>query len=445
MEITPSLVGILGFVALFVLIFLRLPIAFAFALVGFLGLLYLSDFKAATVCLASTVWTYATSYILMAIPLFMLMGQFANHSGIGSDLYDSALKWFGRLPGGLAISTTWGTAGFGACTGSTTTGILTFGPIAYRPMIDKGYDKRLALGTICCGATMGSMIPPSIGFVVYGSITEESVGQLFMGGVFPGILEAVLYSIAILLLAGLGIWAGPPGGSSTWKERLISLRGIWGMLLLLVLVLGGIYAGIVTPTEASAIGAFGSLVILLARKGFRLAPVRLALKECLLTTCMVYTLVICSLVFARFIALTGLNTFLCGEIASWDVPNLYVIGAALLMFLVLGCVMPALPMVVLTVPFLYPIFVVTLGYSGIWFGVIVVLMMELAFVTPPIGVNLFVTKSLFGDEAPLGDIFRGVFPFILCDLVRLVLLVAFPQIALWLPRKMYATRSLGRG
>ncbi|MFC1914437.1 TRAP transporter large permease [Chloroflexota bacterium] len=438
MEIPNSLVGFLGFLILFLLIFMRFPISFAFLFIGFLGLLYLSSSIAATTALGGIAWTYGTSYTLMAIPLFILMGQFAAGSGIGAELYGTAEKWLGWLPGGAAIATTWGCAGFAAVTGSTTTGILTFGPIAYRPMLERGYDRRLALGTICCGATIGVMIPPSIAFIVYATVTEESVGRLFMAGIFPGILEAVLYSAAIILIAGFGIWAGAPGSPSTWKEKLVSLKGVIGSLTLFIVVIGGIYGGIFTPTEAAAVGAFGSLVILVIRKGIRWTPIRSAVMECLRTTCMVYTLVIGSMVFAHFITLTGLNVWLVEFITAWGAPHLAVLGLTLVVFLGLGCIMPAMPVIVLTVPFLYPIFTAVYGFSGIWFGVLVVAMMELAFVTPPIGVNLFVTKSLFRDEAPMGDIFRGVIPFVISDIFRVVIIVLFPAIALWLPGMMFA-------
>ena len=438
MELTPSLVGIIGFVALFVLIFLKFPISFAFLLIGFFGIFYFSNFKAAAGAAAITMWNYSTSYILMAVPLFMLMGQFASHSGIGRELYDTASRWLGRLPGGLAVATTWGAAGFAACTGEATGGILTFGPIAYQPLREKKYDKPLIFGTICCGATMGTMIPPSITFIIYASITDESVGKLFMGGVIPGVIEATLYSLAIIFLTKSGIWNGPPGGAFTWKERLISLKGVWGMLTLFILVIGGIYAGIFTPTEGAAIGAFGSLVILIIKKGFSWTPIRSSLMESLRTACMVYFIVIGSMLFARFMALSGLTTMLVETVVSFDVPHLFVIGLTVVMYILLGSIMPAMPMVVLTVPFLYPIFTQVYGYSGIWFGVVVVALMELAFITPPVGINLFVTQSLFGKEAPTTDIYKGVIPFVLSDVVRLVLLVLFPALSLWLPGLMYS-------
>jgi len=432
----PFAVGIIAFIALFALIFLKVPIAFAFAFTGFLGLIYLAGFEPAMSVLTMSIWTGITSYTLMAVPLFILMGLFASHSGIGGGLYNAASKWLGKLPGGLAIATTWGCAGFAACTGSSAAGMLVFGPISYEPMKDAGYSKTLALGTICCGATIGSMIPPSISFIVYGSITDESIGRLFMAGVFPGILEAVLYSITIFLLIYLGIWKGPAGAPSTWKEKLLSLKGVWGMLLLMGLVIGGIYRGIFTPTEASGIGALGAFILLLARKGFKWTLIKSSLLETMRTTSMVFTIIIGSIVFARLMALSGLNMWLLDLIIGWNAPPVVIVIITLLILFLLGFVMPVTSTIVLLVPFLYPIFTTVLGYDGIWFGVLVCVMAEIAVVTPPIGMNLFMMKGLFGKDATMGEVYKGAFPFVLADVVRVVILVAFPAICLWLPGLM---------
>jgi C4-dicarboxylate transporter DctM subunit len=433
----PFTVGIIAFIALFVLIFLKVPIAFAFALTGFLGLIYLAGFAPAMSVLSMSIWTGVTSYTLMAVPLFILMGLFASHSGIGDGLYNAASKWLGKLPGGLAIATTWGCAGFAACTGSSAAGMLVFGPIAYEPMKDAGYSKTLALGIICCGATIGSMIPPSISFIVYGSITDESIGRLFMAGVFPGILEAVLYSLTIFIFIYLGIWKGPAGAPSSWKEKFLSLKGVWGMLVLMVLVIGGIYLGIFTPTEASGIGALGALVILIARKGFQWVLIKSSLIECMRISCMVFTIIIGSIVFARLMALSGLNMWLLNLIIGWNAPPLIIVVMTLLILFILGFVMPVTSTIVLLVPFLYPIFTTVLGYNGIWFGVLVCVMAEIAVVTPPIGMNLFMMKGLFGKDATTEEIFKGAMPFVLADVVRVAILVAFPAISLWLPGTMY--------
>ncbi|MFP3975036.1 MAG: TRAP transporter large permease [Dehalococcoidia bacterium] len=429
-------VGIIAFVVLFLLIFLKVPIAFAFALTGFVGIIYLSGFGPAMSILSSSVWSTVTSYSLMAVPLFVLMGMFANLSGIGSELYNAAFKWFGRLPGGLAISTIWGTAAFAACTGSSAAGMLVFGPISYGPMKDSGYSKTLALGTICCGSTIGSMIPPSISFIVYGSVTDESIGRLFMAGIFPGILEGILYSAAIFALIAFGMWRGPAGGSSTWKEKIISLKGVWGMVILMGLVIGGIYGGIFSPTEASGVGALGALLIVLGKRSLKLGPIKASLFDCMRTTCMVFTIIIGATVFVRLTALSGLNTWLIDLISAWDAPSMAIVVICLLVLFAVGFVMPVTATIVLLVPFLHPIFTTVLGYDGIWLGVLVCVMAEMAVITPPIGMNLFMMKSLFGDDATTGQIFKGVIPFVLSDVVRVALLVAFPAISLWIPSLM---------
>ena len=430
------MVGIIAFIALFVLIFLKVPIAFAFAISGLAGLIYLSGLKPAMSILTTNIWSGGTSYTLMAVPLFILMGQYASLSGIGDDLYNAASKWLSRLPGGLAIATTWGCAAFAACTGSSASGMLTFGPISYGPMKEAGYNNKLALGTICCASTIGSMIPPSISFVVYGSITDESIGRLFMAGVFPGILEALLYSLIIIVVAYFGIWAGPPGAKTGWKERFISLKGIWGMIILMGLVIGGIYAGVFSPTEASGIGAIGALIILLFKKGFNWSIIKTSLVECMRMSSMVFTIIIGALIFSRLMALTGLNFWLLDLIAQWETHPLVIVTFTLLILFILGFVMPVTSTIVLLVPFLHPIFTTVLGYDGIWLGVLVCVMAEIAVVTPPIGMNLFMMKGLFGKEATMGDIFSGVMPFVIADLIRVILLVAFPAISLWLPALM---------
>jgi C4-dicarboxylate transporter DctM subunit len=436
MELTPSMVGILGFVAVFLLIALKMPVAIAFGLVGFAGFAYLSSFQGAMSTLVSTTWSYGTSYVLMAVPLFILMGQFASYSKIGDELYATATTWFGRLPGGLAIATVWGSAAFAACTGSSGAGILTFGPIAYTPMKNAGYDRRLSLGTLCCGATMGGLIPPSITFIIYGSITDESIGRLFIAGIIPGLIEAVLYSAVIIFVAAFGIWSGPPGPAATWKAKLVSLKSTWGFLSLMVLVIGGIYAGFFTPTEAAGIGATGALLILVFRRGFHLVPIRSAMIDCLRTSCMAFSIVIFSVVFARFVTLTGLNFVVLNWVNASGASPMVIMWMLIILMFMMGCVLPVMTIIVLIVPFVYPIVTSALGFDGIWFGVIVCILAEIALITPPIGMNLFTTLGLFQKEANPKELFQGVTPFVIADVLRLGLIVFIPQICLWLPQSM---------
>ena len=436
MELTPSMIGILGFAAVFLLILLKIPIAIAFGIVGFLGFAHLSSLQGAMTTLITTVWSYGTSYVLMAVPLFILMGQFASYSKIGDELYNTASAWFGRLSGGLAIGTIWGSAAFAACTGSSGAGILTFGPIAYKPMKNAGYDKKLILGTLCCGATLGGLIPPSISFIIYGSITDESVGRLFMAGIIPGIMEAVFYSATVIILASSGIWSAPSGAATTWKEKLVSLKGTWGFLSLMILVIGGIYAGFFTPTEAAGIGSTGALLIFLFRKGFHWVPIRSAMLDCLRTSCMAFTIIIFSVVFARFMTLTGLNFLVLDCISASNASPMIIMWLLILLMFIMGFVLPVTTIIVLIVPFVYPIVTEVLGFDGIWFGVIVCILAEIALITPPIGMNLFTTLGIFQKEANTKELFQGVTPFIITDVIRLSLVVFFPQICMWLPQRM---------
>jgi C4-dicarboxylate transporter DctM subunit len=442
MEIAPALVGALSFVILLVLILvIKVPIFIAFMLAGFLGYLYLTDFTAASSMLVSSVWDICRNYVMLAIPLFMIMGQFASYSGIGADLYDTASKWVGRLPGGLAIATVWGCAGFAACSGSSVTGILTFGPMSYKPMLEQGYDRRLTLGALCCGATLGIMIPPSMSFILYGVITEESVGRLFMAGVFPGLLEALLYSGAILLVIKLGIFRAPRGTLTSWKEKVFSLRKVWGMLLLMMLVLGGIYGGVFTATEAGAMGAIAAIIIWLSRKGFDSAQFRDAFTEALSLTCMSYAIIAGGMYFANFIGLSGLSQMLIDAVIYSGFSPIGTIVLFLLAYVILGCFVPPICVLVLTLPFLHPLFTEVYGFSGIWLGVICVMGVELASITPPIGLNLFITQGFAGKEVPLREIYQGVIPFVIADIIRLVILVAFPIISLWLPGMVIKPRK----
>jgi tripartite ATP-independent transporter DctM subunit len=283
---------------------------------------------------------------------------------------------------------------------------------------------------------MGTLIPPSITFIIYGSITEESVGRLFMAGIVPGLLEAFLYCAIILLFAMAGIWAAPAGRSTTFKEKLISLKGVWGFLSLMILVIGGIYQGFFTPTEAAGVGALGSLIILLLRKGFQWTLFESALKECIQTGCMALSIVIGAVVFSRFIALAGLNNLVIDFIAATGASPMMILIMILLLMFIMGFVMPVTSILVLIVPFVHPIVTGVLHFDGIWFGVLVCTMAEIALITPPIGMNLFITLGLFGKEATASRLFQGVMPFVIADLIRLVLLMVFPALCMWIPTHM---------
>lgn len=438
MELSPWIVGLLGFVLLFVLMFLRVPVAFAFGIAGFLGLWYVRGLRAALGDLPVVVWSTSSDYVMICIPLFILMGNFANRSGIGPDLYKTALTWFGRMPGGLAMTTVFGNAAFGAVTGASLAGLVTFTPIAWKPMLTLNYDKRLAAGCLMSSGTLSQLIPPSLSFVLYSVVTNESVGRLFIAGIFPGVLQAIMYALLIFFLTKFHIQEGPAGPSSTWKEKILSLRGTWGMLLLFILIIGGIYLGVFTPTEGAAIGAAGSFIILVLRQGFRLKLIKAAVFEGLVTSAMLFMITIGAMIFARFVTASGLSAWIVRAIVGMGLSPFIALAAALLVFFIAGCVMPAIPMVLLFTPLFYPIFVTQYGMDPIWFGVIVVIMVELALITPPVGFHLFTFKSLVKEDIDTQDLWEGVMAFVITDVIRLVIMVAFPIISLWLPQQMFS-------
>jgi len=437
MELSPWLLGLLGFILLFVLMFLKIPVAFAFAIAGFLGLWYVRGLPAALGDLPVAVWSTSSDYVMICIPLFILMGNFANYSGIGPDLYKTALTWFGRMPGGLAMTTVFGNAAFGAVTGASLAGLVTFTPIAWKPMLSLNYDKRLAAGCLMSSGTLSQLIPPSLSFVVYSVVTNESVGRLFIAGIFPGILQAIMYALLIFFLTKSHIMEGPAGPSSTWKEKILSLRGTWGMLLLFFLIIGGLYLGVFTPTEGAAIGAAGSFIILVFRQGFNLKRIKAAVFEGLVTSAMLFIILIGSMIFARFVTTSGLSGWIVNSIVGAGLGPYTVLSAALVVFLIAGCLMPAIPMVLLFTPLFFPILVTQYGMDPIWFGVIVVIMVELALVTPPVGLHLFAFKSLVKEDIDTKELWQGAIPFVITDLIRLVIMVAFPIISVWLPQQMY--------
>ncbi|MDD5127225.1 MAG: TRAP transporter large permease [Dehalococcoidales bacterium] len=435
MELSPLTIGIIGFLFLFTLIFLGMPIAFAFGFTGFLGLWYMTSIQAALGSIPVIIYNGISSYTLTAIPLFVLMGMFANVSSIGPDLYSAALKWFGKLPGGLALTTVWGTCAFGAVTGSSTAGVLTFTPIAYDAMVDLKYDKRLAAGAIMAGATMGTIIPPSMSFIIYGVITTTSIGRLFISGIIPGLLQATMYTILIICLAGFNIWPGPHGPSSTLREKISSLKNVWGMLLVFAVVIGGLYMGIFTPTEAAAVGAFVTFIILISRKGFHIPSIRKATEDALANSSMILLIIVASLIFSNFIALSGLSRAIGDSIANLNASPAMIMAVIIMVFFIAGCLIPATPMMLLFIPLTFPIVCGPLGYDPILYGVIVTITVEIAVITPPVGVNLFAFKSM-RKEAEISMLFQANWPFVVMDLIRVAIIVAVPALSLWLPNMM---------
>ncbi|MBI4775126.1 MAG: TRAP transporter large permease [Deltaproteobacteria bacterium] len=431
----PITVGVIGTGCVFFLLFLGMPIAFALMLVGFGGIAYLTSAQAALPVVASTVWEVASFYPYTVIPLFIVMGGFAGSSGLTSELYGAFDKWMRRLPGGLAIATIGACGGFAAVSGSSVATAATMSTVALPEMKRYNYDARLATGSVAAGGTLGFLIPPSIGFVVYGMLTEQSIGKLLVAGIFPGILLALAYIAIVVAWVKMRPALAPVNPASvTWKEKMISLKGVWEPLALFLVVMGGIYAGFFTPTEAGAVGATLLFLVALLKRRLTWDGLIGALLESLRISVMVLILVAGANVFSYFLALSTIPMQVANWAAGLDVSPYVVHSVIILTYLFLGCFLDAISMMVLTLPVIFPI-IETLNFDPIWFGVIAVLMMEAGLITPPMGLNVFTVAGVATD-IPVETIFRGVAPFLLAIIAIVVLITVFPAIALFLPKMM---------
>jgi tripartite ATP-independent transporter DctM subunit len=414
--------------------FLGMPLAFAMTFIGFGGLVMLLGLKGALMSLEIIPFSSLLSYMLTVVPMFILMGQFAFHSGISKDLFEASHKWLSHLPGGLACATVAGCAMFGACTGSSLACCATMGKIAIPEMEKAGYHPRLASGVVAGAGGLAILIPPSIAAVIYAASSGESVGKLLIAGVIPGILSSIIYITLIILSIKLSPSLAPRTEGFSWKEKLISLKKIWGIIVIFTLVMGSIYLGLATPTEAGAVGAFGTFVIAVARKRSSLVDLWKACRETVRSLSMIFAIFIGTSLFGVFLARTGLPMRLAEFAGDLPVPPLVILIAVILIYLPLGMLLDTISIILLTTPIVYPV-IIALGYNGIWFGIIVILMCEIALITPPVAFNIYVVKGV-APHIPLEDIMRGILPFIARDLLIVAVLIAFPQIALWLPSLM---------
>lgn len=433
---TPLEIGLLGIGLLFVLFFiLRVPIGFAMAIAGFVGYAYMVNLNGALSMLGMVPYSTAASYELSVIPLFILMGYFAFHSGSSGEFYDAAYKWFGRLPGSLAIASTVTAAAFASVCGSSPATAATIGAVALPEMKRYGYEPGFAAGSIAAGGTLGIMIPPSIILILYGILTEQSIGALFMAGIVPGLLLMVLYMATIYIIVKIdpGKAHHAPGNVS-FRDKIRSLKGTWTFLVLFLLVMVGIYTGIVTPTEAAAIGAFGAFLLAVIRRRLSRRDFLVAIVETVVMTGMIFAILIGAWLFGYFLSVTRIPTELAGMVGRLEASPTLVICVILFVLMVLGTFLDSMSVVILTTPILFPV-VVALGFDPIWFGVMIVLTVEMGLITPPVGGNVFVIAGVAKD-VPMYSIFRGIFPFLIADIVCAVLLVALPQIATFLPMSM---------
>lgn len=429
-----ELVGLIGVIVLVVLLLaFRMWIGLAMFLVGGFGVFYLQGFKQAFGVISTVPYETVAYYPMTALPLFVLMGVIVGNTSIGEDLYYAVYKWIGPFRGGLASATVLACAVFAAITGSSATGTVLMAKVALPQMKRYKYDEAIASGCIVSAGTMGILIPPSMGLILYGLLTEQSVGKLFIAGFLPGILLTLLFILAITITTLIRPEAGPAGPKTSFKEKVLSLKKTWHVVLLFLLVLGGIYKGFFTPTEAGAIGAFGALVIVIATRQLTFNIFMEILKEAGATSAMIFLIVIGAFVFMKFLGLSKLPFALVAIIEGLHVSKFFVFAGIIVLYIILGMFLEVYSAVTFTIPIIYPV-ITALGFDPIWFGVIVVLVIEMGLITPPVGMNVFILSGMTG--IPLQTVFRGVVPFLLAMIFCIMLLAIFPDIALLLTKTM---------
>jgi C4-dicarboxylate transporter DctM subunit len=432
--VSPAVTGIIGLIVLFVLLAIGMPIGFAMVIIGVVGPIVLGGFSAAMTQLAIIPYATVANYLMSTIPLFLLMGTLAFFSGITSDAYRTAYKWVGSLPGGLAVATIGACAAFAACTGSSMASIGVITKATLPEMLRYKYDPRLATGAIASGSTLGILIPPSVPFIIYGLFAQVSVGKLFIAGILPGLLLAGLFVLTIYIIVRWKPSMGPRGPRSTWQEKFWTLKDIWPVLTLVVLVLGGLWGGVFTPVEAGGLGAFGAFLIALCRRRLNKQNFIESLRGAARVTAMSFVIIIGAMLFNYFLALTRLPMMVANYVVALAVPPVVIVIAIMFFYLIGGCIVDTLGLMLLSLPVFIPI-VNNLGVDLIFFGVLIVIMMEMSLITPPIGMNVFVLSGMAPD-IPMYTVFRGIIPFLVAMVIVIVLIIAFPQIALFLPGTM---------
>ena len=433
---TVEIVGIIGILLLLALIALRIPIAYSMLLVGFLGFSYLVSPQAALNMVTTELFSNFSSYTLSVIPMFVWMGFIAFYSGVGTGLYTLIYRLIGHRPGGLAIATQGACAIFGAICGSNTATAATMGAIALPEMRKYKYDDSLSTASVAAAGALGILIPPSVIFIVYGAATEQSIGKLFISGIIPGILLMVLYMLTIFILVKINPEMAPAGQKFTFKEKIQALKGgLFEIIITFIISIGGLFAGYFSATEAGAIGAGSILLITLLRGQLKWDGFIKSLKDTTRTSAMIMLLVAGAMVFGRFIAVSRLPFEMANWAANLNLPPFMIMAVILIIYLILGCFIDALALVLLTVPIFYPVVTDVLGYNPIWFGVITVLVVAMGVITPPVGMNVFIIKGVVKD-VPLETIFKGVWPFIIAIFACIALLIIFPQIATFLPNML---------
>jgi tripartite ATP-independent transporter DctM subunit len=425
-------VGIIGIVVLLIILFfLGMPVGFAMAIVGFAGFAYVVSFKAALNMVSTDIWTTFSKYGLTVIPLFIFMGYLAFNAGIAERLYDAAYKWVGHWRGGLAIATIAADELFAAICGSNTATAATMGAVALPQMEKYNYDNRLSSGTVVTGGTLGTIMPPSVVLIIIGLQTEQSIVKLFLAGILPAVLLGLLFVLTIYVLCRIYPEFGPAGPVTSIKEKLKSLAGVMEALAIFSLVIGGLYIGLFTPTEAGAVGVFFTLLVALIARRLSWKGVLDALANTLKISCFVFMLVTGAIIFGRFLAITRLPFFIAEFAASLPVSPFVILAMILVIYLIGGCFMDSLGFLVLTIPIFFPLGV-ALGFNPIWYSIILTMVTTMGAITPPVGVNVYVVKAL-APEIHLGTIFQSVSFFLLACIISILILIIFPQIVLYIP------------
>ena len=424
----------IGLLAMLILAFARVPLAIAMGLVGFAGLWWMRGLNPALASVTSTVYEAGFEYTLSVVPLFILMGNFVTRAGMSRELYRAAYTLVGHFRGGLAMATVMACAGFGSVCGSSIATAATMTKVAYPSMKDHGYSGQLAAGAIAAGGTLGILIPPSTILVIYGLVTETSIGKLFAAGMVPGLLAVVMMCLTISFLTWRDPSSGPAAERSSWAERMDAMKDVWAVAVLFVIVMGGIYGGVFTTTEGAGIGAFGAFIIALLRKSLNWSVTLDILIESARTTGMLFMILVGALVFANFMNFTSMPNDLKNLVSSYNISPLTVMIFICAIYIILGAAMEELSIVLLTLPVFFPL-VVSLGFDPVWFGIIIVLVVMIGLISPHVGMNMFVVRNML-PELSTATIFKGVLPFVYTLVAVLALMVAFPQIALFLPQML---------
>lgn len=437
---SPATIGIIGIVIMILMFMTRMPVAFVMATVGMVGFSVMISPHAGLVLLSRNVYEVFASYDLTTIPLFILMGQLGFNSGISKRLYNAGYRFLGSIRGGLAMATVTACTAFGAVCGSSPATAATMATVGLPEMKRYNYNDELATGSVASGGGIGMIMPPSVVLIVYGILTEQSIGALFVAGIFPALLVTLLFILCIYIWCRINPDQGPPGESFTWAEKFKALLGLIETLIVFTLVIGGIFIGLFTPTEAAGIGAFGVLLIALARRQISWEGFVNSLMETLRTSCMVLMLIAGAVIFGKFLAVTRIPFEIAGWVGELQMAPVLVMGVIIMIYFFGGCFMDSLAFVTLTVPIFYPV-VMELGFDPIWFGVIIVMVTEMGVITPPVGINVYVVygvaKNVLPEEIPLEKIFKGIFPFLLAVILGTIILIMFPSIILYLPNLMY--------